>query len=307
MVRIQLVVSLLAAIVAWGCVDNEQTFYVEHAKVPPDPPECTVSVGDAVASAASIDLMQAWAPTISVLATNALMSQENYGRLKAESNGIIVDGYEVYTMIPGEGVAPTGTEYYEYNHYIAPESTDLLHAIMMTSATTSNFRTTYGCGGQSLNAIADAIFYNGLAAYYQSKNTAIPADIASKLTDSRAVLAEITADPPRQMPDTIYSVVRFLGHTQGNKDVETPEFTFALHPYCGPVGGWKPCIASLCTAFCQDDAAPVEACSPGLNAPMTCADYLAGAEYSMTTSKTDQQTNEIIYETKGICDFIGCP
>lgn len=311
MVRVGLALSFFVFTVAAGCVDNEQSFYIEHAKAPPDPPECTVSVGDAVAPAVSLDLSLADAPSMFYLGTNALISREDYGNLRAESNGIMVDGYEVYTMDPMGGIV-NGTEYFNYNHYLPPETSELLHATMISSGAVDALRATYGCTDLSSVNVGDAVFFSALREYYLSVPT-IPAivpdwvneGVAANQTTINALINSSSLDDA--IPDTIYSVVRFLGHTQGNKDVETPEFTFAVQPYCGPMGGWNPCLQNICYAFCKDDAAFPATCDMGLNARMSCADYLAGASYTIQVETAESTSTNQIYENVDICEYLACP
>ncbi|MBN2341793.1 MAG: hypothetical protein JXX29_10715 [Deltaproteobacteria bacterium] len=291
-----------------GCVDNEQSFYIEHAKATPEPPDCSISAGDAVQSDFTLNMMTVSSPGITYLATNAVMSQEDYGRLRSESNGIIVDGYEVYTLIPGEG-AVGGTEYFEYNHYIAPESTDLLSAVLMTSETSNLIRQQYGCRYFSPVEIADAIFYAWYADELRTNNVAVPADVAASEAAGNTIIAQLNA--MGNMPSMMYGVVRFLGHTQGGKEVETPEFTVTLHTYCGVDGGWSACtggaIGNLCTAFCTKDATAASSCSEGLDEFMTCADYIAGnVNYSIISQEVDSVTGEVTSTTTPICEYLGC-
>ncbi len=309
MVRVGLALSFFVFTVAIGCVDNEQSFYIEHAKAPPDPPECTVSVGDAVAPAVSLDLSLADAPSLFYLGTNALISREDYGNLRAESNGIMVDGYEVYTLDPNEG-SVNGTEYFNYNHYLPPESSELLHATMISSGAVNELRAAYGCTDLSSVNVGDAVFFSGLRAYYEAPTTPdIPDWVTQGVNANQTTIDALIQSSSRDdlIPDTIYSVVRFLGHTQGNKDVETPEFTFAVQPYCGPMGGWTPCLQNICYAFCKDDAAFPATCDMGLNARMSCADYLAGMSYTVRVEAAESTSNNRIYENVDVCEYLTCP
>jgi hypothetical protein len=302
MVRVGLALSFFVFTVATGCVDNEQSFYIEHMKAPPDPPECSVSVGDKFAPAISLNMMMASAPGTFFQVTNALISREDYGNLRAESNGIQVDGYEVYTEVPGVGVVG-GTSYFTYNQYLPPESTELLHAQVLTTEAINELTSgTSYCPRYSPATVADAIFYTHLSA-------AAPGDDRLSLTADEQQAARDGATVINNLLSTgfqaelIYSVVRFLGHTQGNKDVETPEFSVPIYPYCGVVGGWAPCLQDVCAAFCSDNAAYVPSCDAGVNQIMTCADYIS--EYKTRAVKyTDPVTS--LPATDDVCTFFEC-
>ena len=264
------VTAMVAAM--WGCVDNESSFFIEHAKVVPDAPDCTVSSGDEEAAAYALNLFNAVTPGTFFYVTNAIMSQQDYGTLKAESNGIIVDGYELYTLIPGAG-AVGGTEYFEYNSYLDPESSDILYADIMSATTIEALRTSFNCNYYTPGQIADAIMTGNMAVYNQ-------------------LVSE-------QMPDTMYAVVRFMGHTQGGKNVETQEFSIKIHTYCGVDGGWEPCFASPCAAFCDQTAIYPAACNSGLNQPMRCQDYL-DAEYYVEVTEVDE-TGQTVTVSRPYC------
>lgn len=273
--RVTLFISILTVASLLGCVDNEQSFYIEHAKMLPDPPDCTVSSGDAEASTYGMNLFLLDTPVTHFSVSNAIMSQEDYGRLRTESNGILVDGYEVYTLIPGEG-AFGGTEYITYNSFMEAESAGLLAAQIMSSTTITQLRARFGCTPFSPKAVGDAIF---------SENDAI-------LNQLRAMDTGQPGGEP--IPQFMYAVVRFLGHTQGGKEVETQEFSIALNMWCGISGGWQNCIDDVCTAFCSSDATPMNECSDGMYSggaiQPTCSDFLEGLSY---TEMVERETGEV--------------
>jgi hypothetical protein len=309
MVRVGLAISVFVFAVASGCVDNEQSFYIEHVKSPPDPPECTVSVGDAVAPSVPLDLSLANAPSMFYLGTNALISREDYGNLRSESNGIMVDGYELYTMDPLQGIVG-GTEYFNYNHYMPPESSELLHATLITSGAIDALRASYGCTELSYANVGEAVFYSGLREYFLMDGAPdTPGWVNTGFAANQATINALanTAAVNDSLPGTIYSVVRFLGHTQGDKEVETPEFTFAIQPYCGPAGGWTPCLQNICYAFCTDDAAFPATCSVGLHPQMACADYLTGFSFTIPVASIDPNTDNQVYENVDVCEYLDCP
>lgn len=243
--RIFLVLSL--ALLVHACVDNRESFYIEHVKVLPEFPDCEYSVGDPVSPFYNVDLNQAGAVNGVFYVTNALMAKEDYANLVAESNGIFVERFEVYSQIGSSAVAPK--EEFSYHHYIPPESSDVMMAQLMSSGVVETLRQAF-CVEYKLPEIADAIA-NG----------------------NSALLSQIT--PDNTPPESILSVVRYFGKTQGNIDQETQKFTFNVQPYCGPVGGWAPCFENPCFALCSKTVV-AESCFPGVNAPNNCAAYLSG-------------------------------
>ncbi|MBN2715341.1 MAG: hypothetical protein JXX14_05770 [Deltaproteobacteria bacterium] len=309
MIRIYLVLSLMIFAVASGCVDNEQSFYIEHMKVSPDPPECSVSPGDEETNGVGVNLMLAGAPIGSFQATNALISREDYGNLRAESNGIMLEGYELYTYVPTLGVIG-GTEYFEYNLYLAPETTDLVFATFLTMRTISQLRTTFGCNPPAESVVAAAIADYNAEESVQRMASAMetapdPAVVSTELSRARQASAQAAATLTGNLPDSqgvpkiMYSYLKFLGHSQGGKEVETPEFTVVIFPSCGVEGGWEACVANPCTAFCKEDATISEVCSEGVDQPITCSDFLA-------SYKNYAIENPFTGEIEDICDVYQC-
>jgi hypothetical protein len=193
----------LLGIVAAGCIDNDTSFFVEHAKMQPDAPECTVAKGDGFAATGVLDLFFRNPYTSFYLVHNELMVKEDYGNLKSEVNGIIVDGMEVH--VRGlDGVLWGENIYYEFENFVEPEDTQVLAAISVNSAVVDRLAGDLGC-------------------------------------------PRVDRDPP--VPPSfapiyygmVYSEVRFLGHTNGGLDVETPWFTFPIELCCGCLVEWANC------------------------------------------------------------------
>ncbi|MBW2276772.1 MAG: hypothetical protein JRF63_04725, partial [Deltaproteobacteria bacterium] len=66
----------------------------------------------------------------------------------------------------------------------------------------------------------------------------------------------LTTDEAIELPipewfDTLYGKVRFLGHTQGGSEVETPEFSFLIETCCNCLINWMNCFGP-CETFCVD-------------------------------------------------------
>ncbi|MBN2525909.1 MAG: hypothetical protein JXR76_05900 [Deltaproteobacteria bacterium] len=304
MERMQLVLSFLLLVCALGCKENEQSFYIEHMKVSPEPPECSSSIGDKEMPFVNLNIMTANMPHASFQATNAVASREDYGRLRAESNGIQVDGYELYTVVPGYGTIG-GVQYFDYNTYLDAESTGLLWSQFMTSDTIDFLRLRYRCEYYSSARIADLIFYSFVSNEQALRGTTLTADEAAIANSANAEFARLVDYEVSE--ETMYSSVRFLGHTQGDKEVETPEFTVVIHPYCGPIGGWSSCINDICYAFCSDNATEVQECFTGVGPRYTCADYLAGNQDRQVTYY-DPDLNEGAggYTSDSVCSFFNC-
>jgi len=218
-----------------GCKDNEQSFYIEHMKVLPDPPECKVSTGDAVLPEIIVDLALAgygdffaWFQV-----TNGMMAREDYDNLKAESNGIFVDGAESALSI---GDSPAGGEETDVNMYIEPESSSILPGILLTAQGFADLAAANGCLPVS------------------EQGTAVRADLADGNLDN---------PPTSEILGTGYGRVRFVGHTQGGIDVETNPFTFAVSLCCNCYVNWSE-VADPCSGFCQE-VSEYTTCAWGVN------------------------------------------
>ncbi|MDJ0761976.1 MAG: hypothetical protein QNJ97_03215 [Myxococcota bacterium] len=127
-----------------ACADNEQSFYVEHVKVQPEAPDCEVTVSDGIVPAGLLDLIFRNPYTGWYLVTNGLVAREDFGNLVTESNGIVIDGTEVYVR-GTDGALLGNTEYYEFEHYVAPESSDVWLGIALPSSVVDALAEEYGC------------------------------------------------------------------------------------------------------------------------------------------------------------------
>jgi hypothetical protein len=220
-----------------GCKDNEQSFYIEHMKVVPDPPDCAYSAGDAVSGGLAIDLAFsqqddyfAWFQT-----TNALVARENYDNLVSESNGIFVDGAEAQLAIGGAAIGSTA--YRTLEMYLEPESSDVIPAIAIPVEAFQELQSGFGCAPASETAAA------------------VAADL-----EADGVLDNV---PSSYMVGTGTITVRILGHTQGDVEVETNPFSFPVEICCNCYIDWAEC-ADPCTAFCEDPA-EYSSCAAGIN------------------------------------------
>jgi len=222
--------ALVAAIAASSCVENEVTFLVEHMKVQPSPPNCVSSTGDEVAASGYIDLSIAKDFFGYFYVSNHAMIREEYANLRAETDGIVIDGMEVY-VVSYDGALIGGSEYYEYERFIPPESSDIVPGVVMPVSVVAELRDSYSCATPM--------------EWWQS-------DVQPFFTDDGILNTNETIELPTvEWFDTIYGKVRFLGHTQGGSEVETPEFSFLIEPCCNCLINWMNCI-DPCEAFCGD-------------------------------------------------------
>ncbi|MBN2715436.1 MAG: hypothetical protein JXX14_06245 [Deltaproteobacteria bacterium] len=278
------------------------SFYIEHMKAMPTPPQCTTDIRDAEMPYMRVNLMIADDPGNFFQATNMLGDNTD----KA-SSGIMIDGYELKTTIPGMGIVG-GTEYFEYSKYVAPQTSDLLYATVLSSATTGFLRDAFHCSYNPPHTIADAIYSTTYRDSLTEKGKDVPAELNAEATSGDVLLQNLLFTAA--MPDILYSTVRFIGHTMGGQDIETPEFTIEIRPWCGVEGGWEPCIDNICTAFCNAAASLPEFCVAGVNASttasMTCADYLAGHTYSIESEQLDATTGQPVTLTQNICEYYSC-
>jgi hypothetical protein len=230
-------VLLATGLLFGGCVENEITLFVEHMKVQPKPPTCVSNTGDEKAAEGVIDLAIAHSFAGYYYVTNAAMIREEYDNLRAETDGVFIEGMEVYVLPTAGGGPIGGSEYYEYQMYIPPQSSDIVPAVVIPNAIVEQLREENGCSaafsydpeGMFVDGeMADA-FWNGITAEYY---------------------------------DSVYAVVRFLGHTAGGSDLTTPEYSFLITPCCNCLVNWT-CCTMPCDAFCSD---PDESttCNPGV-------------------------------------------
>lgn len=263
-----LVTVAALGVLATSCVDNEVTFYVEHMKVQPDAPTCVSSAGDDSASSGLIDLAIANSYSGYYYVTNAAMEREAYDSLRAETDGIFVEGAEVY-VVDGEGGATIGgSEYYLFNQFIAAETSDIVPAVTVPPAVVEELATQYGC--------RRAWSYTGTEIYQALEEGASQ------------------WPPPSEYYGFIYAVVRFVGHTQGGTEVMTQEYSFLIDLCCNCLIDWNLCN-NLCDANCgdPDDAAM---CHPGVGSGSgslwDCRDIGFGRQVDWMQTDAIQDVND---------------
>jgi hypothetical protein len=241
-------IALLLAAALAGCKENEETFYVEHMKSMPEPPDCEVSAGDPETYGITLDV--ATTPRFDFynyfLLTNALVSRENYDNLVSESNGIVVDGSEVVVTLPGGGSAGA-SEYRSVEAYVPPETSDVVPGITIPESLFDSLEGAFGC---------------------QSAE-----DTAAQMTAAIFSGGEVTYPGP-ELFGAGYGTIQFVGHTQGDVEVQTPEFTYAVNFCCNCSIDWKPCADNPCNAFCVEGAHG--SCALGINDAITCSYWMYG-------------------------------
>jgi hypothetical protein len=234
---------LTVVLAAAGCVENEQSFYIEHVKVLADPPGCESSSGDAKAASAVLDLALAEAYFSYFYVTNGTMVRKEHDNLRAESDGILIDGMEVYvTAVDGSLVG--GSEYYQFQMYLGPDSSDIAPGYVIPSAVVQSLADGLGC--TRAEELAQEIF-----GPTQSGGPELPAGYFQD------ILAAIESDA-----GSVYSVVRFLGHTQGGNEVETNEYSFLVQLCCNCMIEWQNCATGY-GAYCEAPAT-YQSCNPGV-------------------------------------------
>jgi hypothetical protein len=229
-------VALVIAFAAVSCVDNDVTFFVEHMKVQPKPPGCTTNTGDEVAASGLVDLATATSFGGWYYVTNHAMIREEYDNLRAETDGVIVDGMEAYVTTTS-GALIGGSEYYEFEMYVPPESSTVLPALAIPNTVVIGLAQEYGCPSMWDLSVVDSL------------ETAI---LNGTLNDQLVF----------EWYDAVYSRVRFIGHTQGGSEVETPEFTFMVNLCCNCLTDWSSC-SDPCYAFCNEPE-DTPFCQPGV-------------------------------------------
>jgi hypothetical protein len=223
-----------------GCVENEQTLFVEHMKIQPKPPSCVSNTGDEKAAEGLIDLAIAHSFGGYYYVTNAAMVREEYDNLRAETDGVFIEGMEVYVVGTSGGIYGS-SEYYEYQMYIPPESSDIVPAIAVPNSVVQELASGYGC--------------NRADSY-------VPAEMFVAGTDALEMAEDYWGGITVEYYDSVYAVVRFLGHTGGGSDLETPEYSFLITPCCNCLVDWS-CCTSPCDAFCGEPD-ELSSCNPGV-------------------------------------------
>ncbi len=212
--------TLVLCLLAFGCEDNEITFFVEHMKTQPEAPTCETSESDAFSARGLLDLSFGNSFSGFYFVTNHLMAREDYGNLRAETNGITIDGMEVYVR-GMDGTSYGSTEYYEFEQYVPPEDSTVAYAVAIPTSVTQALSESLGC-----------LPLNG---------NNYPGSTIGEDANGQIV--------PRYF-DSVYSVVRFLGHSQGGSDVQTPEFTYPIDLCCGCLLDWANCMEGDCGRYC---------------------------------------------------------
>ena len=228
--------AIALGVLASACVDNEETFFVEHMKVQPEAPACTSSAGDDTASSGLMDLAVATSYSGYYYVTNAAMEREAYDNIRAESDGIFVEGAEVFVTAGEGGGVIGGSEYYLFNQFIPPETSDIVPAVSIPPAVVEELATQYGC--------RRAWSYTGTEIYDAIEN------------------GNGQWPPLSEYYGFVYAVVRFIGHTQGGSDVMTQEYSFLVDLCCNCLVEWSNCN-TLCGSFCSEADDPTM-CHPGV-------------------------------------------
>ncbi len=195
---------IFALAVLASCEPNEISFYVEHVKEQPEAPECSVTESDGFIPTGAMDLSFRNAYGAWCLVTNQLMAREDYGNGMAETNGITIDGMEVYVRATN-GVLLGAPEYYELELYVEPENSTVAAAVMIPNSLVEELADEYDCP------------------YYAS----FPTDTVGGFSMG-----------------SVYAVARFIGHTSGGADVLTPEFSFLINLSCGGLINWDNCMTN---------------------------------------------------------------
>ncbi len=235
MKKTAIVAFVTAAIFTGSCVENETSFFIEHAKSQPAAPECTSSASDPWNSNGLLDLALGTQYVNFFLVRNQLVSREDYDNLKAESNGIFIDAADV--SIRTDANESLGAVRTSADGYLEPESSDLAAAELVSHALGEELRTRYNCPLFSPQAYPESTVY-------------------ANSTDANG------NEVGRQL-GTIQAVVRFLGHTGGRLEVETPSFIYNISICCGCLIDWFSC-QNPCERYCAEPDFGVSSCYPGV-------------------------------------------
>lgn len=212
--------AVALAVALAGCETNETTFYVKNMIAQPKAPECVSNSGDDAALNGVLDLAFRNPFFAFFLVKNTLIAQEDLQNLRAESNGVFIEGMEVYVQSTFmQGSQQVGeVEFYEFEQYIDPESEDVVPGYVISPSLVVRLADAYGCPA----------VYNPASYPEPWKRGSYAAGLA-----------------------TVSSVVRFLGHTNGGVEVETPEFSISIDLCCGCLVNWINCLSES-TAKCEE-------------------------------------------------------
>ena len=227
---------LVVGLAALSCEPNEISFFVKHVKAMPTPPACSYSVSDESSPGIVVDLSLRTGVTNAFLLKNALLAREDYDNLRAESNGIFAEGYEVAVNIAATNESVGGSKRYIQEYYLPPQTEDLMLA--------------YTIPPDVVGQLADSLGCLELNSDNYPENT-----VYGRGTDVNG--AEISRGL-----GTAYSTIRFFGHTQGSTDVETQDFSFPIELCCGCVVNWSNCV-SLCDRYCGSPVS-IKSCNPAV-------------------------------------------
>ncbi|MDD5307843.1 MAG: hypothetical protein PHU25_11035 [Deltaproteobacteria bacterium] len=235
MTRTILLVMIVGAALAAGCADNEVTFYVEHMKVQAAPPECTSTTGDAPAHEGYLDLAfgQGFAGWYQV--TNKAMVRDQTENLRAETDGIFVEGMEVYVETADGAIVGTSDQnnFFQYALYIEPESSDIVFGNALPETVVRELATQFNC-----KLLEDYTYDDYMKIVFLGQQ-------------SQQVIQQVSEEISSRSFGSVYSVIRFLGHTNGGTEVQTPEYPFMLSLCCNCLIDWGNCMEP-CSAFCQE-------------------------------------------------------
>lgn len=229
-------VALLALALAMvGCAENRASFFIELIKVPDS--DCTVGDSEEgwYRTAGYLDLAYRMDYVLFPLLKNQLSPRGNADSLVAETNGIQVEGANIRIW---QGGRPQGDAFYSFyqpaSSYVPPGDT-----------TPSAF-------------------------------VAIPAQATAALIAYRfpeyASINDVPFAEAAVYRDLVTIGVRMLGTTNGNVEVETPEFFFPVFIGYGFLTWCSPDSADDDTgALCESAEAPTEGpCFIGQDDPIDC-------------------------------------
>ncbi len=235
---------ITAGVFALGCKENEISLFVEHMKAPPTAPNCSTTAGDETTPGGLLDLSFRSPYSNYFLLRNSLMGREDYKNTRAETNGVFIEGVEV-SVSTADGTPIGSPEYHVFEGYIEPESADIVFGVVVPKSVVDVIADNNGCRELT-------------AGNYPPTDASGQFDAAGTIDRGEGVDA---ASAVQQ----VYASLRFLGHTNAGRDVETPTFTILIRLCCGCLVDWSTCDASLCERYCEEPDQS-QMCSPGVGA-----------------------------------------
>jgi len=176
--RMTAAIAVLLAVAGSACQDNWQSFFINDNKIPGDPPSCTIPSDETAEGlwGGVMDITMSYSYHSYLFVSNALMSREDYGLPRAESNGIFVQGiylwfepdpevrqdyqpveYRLTAFVGAQGTGTIGTPLIPYERGV--EMADAMRAASRSSMTVLVTAQFYGITQSGIDVLSQEFRY----------------------------------------------------------------------------------------------------------------------------------------------------